>query len=74
MNAPEFSQAYENPHRFYVVSYAEHNGNHELISETFTTKAYAKKWALDHQHEFEKELIVHTATLTGQVIEYTTEY
>lgn len=73
MNRPNFSNAYEHPQIFYVVSYLEHDDNRELIDKTFTTEQKAREWVENHENGFEN-LKVHTAALEGEVVTFTTPY
>ena len=71
---PTLSNAYNSKPLFYVISYEEHNGKRELISDTFASLYWAQAWVKDHKDEFDHPLIIHTGQLTGEQIGHTHKF
>ena len=69
VKTPQLSGAYHTPNKFFVVSYEEHDGNRELVSQSFTNIGWARDWIRGHHNDFEGELQIHLAEMIAEVIE-----
>lgn len=80
MKSPKLSGAYHTKKTFFVISYpiVEQYEERELVGDVFTNPTHAKEWVEVNQKNFDGELLIHSAKLTGvikmspQLVEYET--